>query len=276
MPGEMRTGTLAEAADLCPDRFLATAAGRVINHVGNGQSSPRLGAGAAPSRAIPTSARSSSRSSWSREKTPGFARPLDLDEPAAAEPDDVQVDLGGRVLDVVEVEDRLAVHDPGADGRDAVAEDRPCAASPNRFRRASATATKAAVIAAVRVPPSASRTSASTWIVQGPRALRVDDRAEAPADQALDLGRAAVGPARLAGRRAAGQHRVLGRQPADPLAFEERRDLVRELRRDQHGRRARAVEHAARAVPDEPALDRDRAELVAGSAVVSGHRWIIP
>ena len=50
------------------------------------------------------------------------------------------------------------------------------------------------MIAAVRVPPSASSTSASTWIVQGPSAFAIDDRAEAPADQPLDLGRPAVGP----------------------------------------------------------------------------------
>ena len=50
-------------------------------------------------------------------------------------------------------------------------------------------------MAAVRVPPSASRTSASTWIVQGPRSLRVDHGAKAPADQPLDLGGTAVGRA---------------------------------------------------------------------------------
>ena len=37
---------------------------------------------------------------------PPLAGPLDLDQSAAAEPDDVQVDLGLRVLGVVEVEDR--------------------------------------------------------------------------------------------------------------------------------------------------------------------------
>ena len=44
--------------------------------------------------------------------------------------------------------------------------------APNRPRTASATAMNAAVIAAVRVPPSALSTSASTWIVHGPSAWR--------------------------------------------------------------------------------------------------------
>ncbi len=48
------------------------------------------------------------------------------------------------------------------------------------------------MIAAVRVPPSALSTSVSTWTVNGPERLAVDDRAEAPPDQPLDLGRAAV------------------------------------------------------------------------------------
>ena len=43
---------------------------------------------------------------------------LDLDQPAVAGHDDVRVDLGGRVLDVVEVEHGLAVDDPARDGGD--------------------------------------------------------------------------------------------------------------------------------------------------------------
>ena len=44
---------------------------------------------------------------------------LHLDEAAAARHDDVDVDLGGRVLLVVEVEHRLALDDAARDGGDA-------------------------------------------------------------------------------------------------------------------------------------------------------------
>ena len=159
-------------------------------------------------------------------KGPGLAGPLDLDEPAAAEPDDVQVDLGGRVLEVVQVEHRLARDDPRADGGDAVAEDRRASGSPNRRRRASATATKAAVMAAVRVPPSASRTSASTWIVQGPSArVSTTARRLRPISRWISVDRPS-GPRDLRVGVLPGEHRVLGRQPADPLPFQERRHLV--------------------------------------------------
>src|SRR6266545_1957127 len=47
--------------------------------------------------------------------------PLDLHELSAAGHDDVHVDLGARILDVVEVEDGLASHDPHAHRGDVVA-----------------------------------------------------------------------------------------------------------------------------------------------------------
>ena len=43
---------------------------------------------------------------------------LHLDEPAVAGHDDVDVDVRGRVLRVVEVEQRLAADDADGDGRD--------------------------------------------------------------------------------------------------------------------------------------------------------------
>ena len=51
-----------------------------------------------------------------------LGRPLHLDEPVVIGHDDVEVDLGGRVLAVVEVEVRQAVHDPDADRRDLAGE----------------------------------------------------------------------------------------------------------------------------------------------------------
>src|SRR5919198_5613810 len=49
-----------------------------------------------------------------------LGRRLHLDEPPVAGHDDVQVDLGARVLRVVEVEQPLALDDPDRDGRDRI------------------------------------------------------------------------------------------------------------------------------------------------------------
>src|SRR5262249_36525888 len=67
-----------------------------------------------------------------------------------------------------------------------------------------------------------------------------------------------------------GKHRVLGGQPADPLPFEERRHLVRDLRGDEHGCPAGAVENAPRAIARESADDLDGTKLIGGAAVVAG------
>ena len=104
-------------------------------------------------------------------------------------------------------------------------------------------------MAAVRVPPSALSTSASTWIVQGPRARRVDDGPEAPADQPLDLGGPAVGPAPTSASGVLpGSIAYSAVSQPTPLPSRNGGTLSDELGRDEHGRRPGAVEHAARAV----------------------------
>ena len=84
---------------------------------------------------------------------------------------------------------------------------------------ASCTATKAPVMLAVRVPPSAWITSQSICRVRSPSSCRSIDRAQRAADQALDfLGAAGLLAARgfaVAARiRGARQHAVFGGQPA--------------------------------------------------------------
>ena len=81
------------------------------------------------------------------------------------------------------------------------------ASGPARISHATAScaATKAPVIAAVRVPPSAWSTSQSSEIVRSPSAREVEHAAQRAADQALDLLRAA---ALLAARRLAVAARV--------------------------------------------------------------------
>ena len=58
-----------------------------------------------------------------RESSP-FAGSLHFDQAATAQADDIDVDLGGRVFAIVEIEHRLARDDARADGRHAVGEDR--------------------------------------------------------------------------------------------------------------------------------------------------------
>ena len=75
-------------------------------------------AGAAASSSIPAAARSSSPSSCVAVERHLLGRRLHLDEPAVAGHDDVHVDVGARVLRVVEVEQRLAVDDADRHGGD--------------------------------------------------------------------------------------------------------------------------------------------------------------
>src|SRR5439155_18978268 len=104
---------------------------------------------------------------------------------------------------------------------------------------------------------------------------QVDDAAQRPADEALDLMRPPADPA--AGRfplrplgRCPGEHRVLGRDPAGALATEMRRDPIGDRRGTQHLGVADA--DAARSLG--PLLDaereRDRPELIRASAVAAG------
>ena len=64
-----------------------------------------------------------------------FRGRLHLDQAVAAH-DDVEVDLGARVLRVVEVEERLAVDDPERDARDRVGQRLPEAEAVERRRDA--------------------------------------------------------------------------------------------------------------------------------------------
>src|SRR5262249_48167647 len=131
-------------------------------------------------------------------------RRLHLHEAAVARHHDVEVDLRARVLDVVEVEQRLCVDDADGHGGDGalqrLREPEPVERATGRNVRA---ADRRAAGAAVRLENVAVE-------VHRPLAerLEVDDRAHRAADPALDLdGAAALLPARrlalgpLAGRR---------------------------------------------------------------------------
>src|SRR5262249_29292093 len=103
-------------------------------------------------------------------------------------------------------------------------------------------------------------------------------RARGAPDQALDLLRAAAGPATLAahaGVRGARQHAVLRGDPALALPLEERRHLVLDGRGTDHLRVAELHEHRALGVTEIVAGEPDRAQLVRGPPVVArAHRRV--
>jgi hypothetical protein len=123
---------------------------------------------------------------------------------------------------------------------------RPCCSSHDT---ASCAATKAPVMAAVRVPPSACSTSQSSRMCARP-GRQVEHAAQRAADQALDLlraaallalGRLAVA-ARVGGAR---QHAVLGGHPALAAAALVRRHLLLHRGGAQHARVAEGHQHRA-------------------------------
>ena len=136
--------------------------------------------------------------------------------------------------------------------------------------RQSCSATQAPVIEAVRVPPSACSTSQSSVIWRSPEGLQIGDGAQAAADQALNLLRAA---GLLAGRRfaprarvrRARQHGVFGGDPAASLAAQPGRRLVFERGGAEHMGRAEFDQAGAFRVARDIAFDRDWPQFVGGA-----------
>ena len=229
---------------------------------------------------MPASAVSSIASRVAAAERGALARALHLDERAGVGRDDVRVDLGPRVLLVGQVQPHPPVdharRSPPRPGTTAASgpTSRPCA--PSQVT-ASASATYAPVIAAVRVPPSACRTSQSSAMVFSPSALRsMHARSARPTSREISCVRPPTRPLtdsrslRVLRRRR--QHRVLGGQPAQPRALAPARHALGDARRAQHLRVAERDQHRACRVLLEAAGDRHGAELVVGSAVCAGHR----
>ena len=178
-------------------------------------------------------------------------RALDLDQPARAGDDKIRVGLGVGVLGVVEIDHGFAADDAAGNGRDmilerAVAQDRALTI----HCRQSRSATQPPVIAAVRVPPSACRTSQSTMICRSPRRARsTTARSERPIRRWISWVRPESLPRRRSRRvrveRGARQHRIFGRHPALARAAQPRRRLVLERGRAQDMRVAEPDEAGA-------------------------------
>src|SRR5690348_2572576 len=169
---------------------------------------------------------------------------LHLDQPFAAGHDDVQVDLGTRVLHVVEVEQQLAAHDSERHRCDRVrkhareaslAERARSGDVRSRDRRAARAAVGLEHVAVEPERPLAQR-------------LEVEHRAQRAPDQTLDFDGAALLLAgaglalhALAGRRR--EHRVLRRQPAPAGVAQPARRALVERGRAEHLRLALRIEH---------------------------------
>ena len=197
-----------------------------------------------------------------------LGRGLHLDEPAFAGHDDVRVDLGGRVLRVVEVEQGHAADDAARDRRDRAGQRRaldvPAALEPlAREREGDA---RAGDRRAARAAVGLQHVAVEVDRVLAERG-EVDDAADRAADQPLDLDRAAVGPAlgrvarlAVAGRR--GEHPVLRGDPAAARCRPATRHAVLMRCGADHARLAHRDERRPGRGAHEARLDRRRAQRV--------------
>src|SRR3954452_22182945 len=197
---------------------------------------------------------------------------LHLDEAAVTRHDDVHVDVRVRVLRVVEIQQGDTVDDADRDSCDRTVE---------RLRQAEAVerALRGDVRARDRRTPRAA-VGLQHVAIQVHRALaerlEVDDTAQRPADQALDLDRA---PALLAARglavgalaRRGGEQRVLGRHPAAARAVEPARNAFLNGRGAQDPRLSLRPEHDTVRLLEEARVRDDRAQLVGLASVVAAH-----
>ena len=117
--------------------------------------------------------------------------------------------------------------------------------------------------------------------VDGDRALpelpEFDDRAERPADEALDLvgpPTGATGLAGRAGRRCTGQHPILRGDPTLPRASEERWHALLDRRRTDHPRLTDLDEHRPLRVPEVVPREADRPERLGAAPVPPDHRRV--
>ena len=145
--------------------------------------------------------------------------------------------------------------------------------------RQSASAIQAPVIAAVRVPPSACRTSQSRVICRSPRRGRsTTARSERPIRRWISWVRpgdfAGRGFAPRACRGRARQHRVFRGDPALALAAQPRRRLVLERGRAQNVGLAEAHEARALGVARDAALESHFTHFVVGA--LGGSHRIVP
>src|SRR5215210_7828097 len=197
---------------------------------------------------------------------------LYLHQQPCAGPDDVHVDLCGRVLLVVEVEQALAADHPDRHRRDGVRQRARETRVPERAGRRDVCARdRRAARAAVGLEHVAVHPERSLA-----ERLQVGDGAQGAADQALDLDGAPLllACARLALRALAGrgrQERVLGGEPAAARASQPARNLLVERCRAQHASLPLRVEHRAERLLEVVDDELERTQLIWPPPVLPAH-----
>ena len=213
-------------------------------------------------------------SSRSRSNGDALGGRLHLDELALAGHDDVQVDVGGRVLGVVEVEQRLAADDPtetaATEPRSALRETE----AVERARRARRRRRRSPR-SACRRRPGARRSRGGR--VRSPSASKsITPRTARPISRWISTvrppwrPRAASRSRALAGR--GGKQRVLGGHPAAAAAVEPARHVLDDARGAEDARLALRPEHHPVRLVEEGRVGLERAQLRRPAARPPGSR----
>src|SRR5262249_42034417 len=196
---------------------------------------------------------------------------LDLNDLSGTGHHDVHVDGRAGVLEIVEVEHGHAAGDADADGGDTVAHGCRGAGLRERIGDCHEAAGDG------RRPRAA--VGLDDVAIDPDRPLAhlgaLDDRAQRAAHEPLDLLRAAARAAVLTRRarvRRAREHRVLGRDPAQRLAFEERRHLVLDRRRADHLGGPELDEDRAFGMQQKVARQHDGSQLIGRAPVGTRHQ----
>src|SRR5262245_30858390 len=200
--------------------------------------------------------------------------PLHLHELAGARHHHVHADLSRGSLGVVEIKHGLALHDTDTHRRHAVTNGRlaihagdPTNGVGDGHETAGDGGRAGAAVGLDHVAVHPDRTLSEL--------AAIDDGAKGPADQALDLLRAAAGPTVFAlrpGVGRAGQHAVLGGHPPFALALEKRRDFVFDGGRADHLGGAEFDQHGALGMQEIVSRHHRGTKLVEAATVGAGHR----
>ena len=220
-----------------------------------------------------------------------LARALHFHKVAVLGHDEVHVHAGVFVFQVIQIEQRLAADHADADRGDALPQRILAIFFASRSaRKASAAATQAPVIEAVRVPPSAWSTSQSMQSVRGPSASRsTAARSERPISRWISTLRPSSRPLRAVARfplqGGVREHGVLRREPAagDLLLFHPARHALLDHGGADDAGIAGGDEHRAGGVRGDAGLKRKRPQPIGwrpsgrgGRVVIAGQRASYP
>ena len=204
-----------------------------------------------------------------------FRGPLDLDEFAGARHHHVEIDLGPDIFRIIQVDQNRSVDDADADRRHTVTNGSRPPANLSRIESSASTrARNPPVILAVRVPPSASSTSQSTVTVRAPSAATsTTARKLRPMSRWISWLRPSIWPRSRFLRGAVLPGNMLYSAVTQPvgdscLAFQGGTDFV-DAGGAQNGGATGLNQHAAGCSGREVPANRQRAQRIGGTAVIS-------